>query len=272
MSIITLTTDFGLKDYYVGAIKGFIFQHFPEVRVVDLSHLIDPFNHTEASYLLKAAVKNFPENTIHIVGVDCEKNVKNAPVIMRWKKQFFIGTDNGILSLLSNEEAPEQVVTFHYQNQSKSTMEEFVLVAGKIIQNSDLNRIGTTHELKKVTSIQPIIAKDGNSITGSVVYIDGMGNLVFNISKKFFEEVRKGRKFEIMFKPKILRTIYENYGEVLIDTQGEQKSVEGTKVAIFNELDYLEIGTFGANPNRTGTAKTLYGFDYFDSLTIQFIP
>lgn len=271
MSIITLTTDFGLKDYYVGAIKGFIFQLLPEVRVVDLSHLIEPFNHSEASYLLKAAVRNFPENTIHIIGVDCEKNLQNAPIIMRWKKQFFIGTDNGILSLLSNEEAPELVVTFNYQNHSKSTLEEFVLIAGKIMQNTDLIQLGTPHSLKTVRTIQPLVSKDGNSITGSVIYIDGMGNLVFNISKKLFEEVRKGRKFEILFKPKTLKAIYENYGEILVGVNGELKDVEGTKVAIFNELDYLEIGTFGANPNRTGTAKTLYGFDYFDSLTIQFV-
>ena len=74
MSLITLTTDFGTKDHFVGAVKGAIYSEFPDMKIVDISHEISPFNITQTAYILKNAYKSFPEGTVHIIGVDSEIN------------------------------------------------------------------------------------------------------------------------------------------------------------------------------------------------------
>ena len=80
MPILTLTTDFGTKDHFVGAVKGAIHSTITDARIVDISHQISPFNITETAYILKNAYKNFPEGTIHIVGVDSELHEDNKHI------------------------------------------------------------------------------------------------------------------------------------------------------------------------------------------------
>ena len=74
MSIITLTTDYGLKDHFVGALKGKIISEFADAKIIDISHDIDPFNTSEASYIVGAAYSHFPKGTVHFIGVDAEFN------------------------------------------------------------------------------------------------------------------------------------------------------------------------------------------------------
>ena len=102
MSIITLTTDYGLKDHFVGALKGSIFAEFPEAQVIDISHDIDPFNIHETTYIINAAYPSFPKGSVHIIGVDIELNKETTQhIAMQWKDQYFICADNGVLSMLT---------------------------------------------------------------------------------------------------------------------------------------------------------------------------
>ena len=78
--LITLTSDMGLKDYYVAAMKGAIYSQLPDTKIVDISHNIPPFDILHASFVLKNTFKQFPKNTIHIIGVDAEKSEENNPV------------------------------------------------------------------------------------------------------------------------------------------------------------------------------------------------
>ena len=70
MSIITLTSDYGLKDHFVGALKGKILSEYSEAKIIDISHEIDPFNTVEASYIISASYASFPKGTVHLIGVD----------------------------------------------------------------------------------------------------------------------------------------------------------------------------------------------------------
>ncbi|RLD84859.1 MAG: hypothetical protein DRJ07_04410, partial [Bacteroidetes bacterium] len=103
MPIITLTTDFGTKDHFVGAVKGAIYSELQDVKIVDITHQISPFSINEAAYILKNAYQNYPEGTIHIIGVDSEISIENKPIAIQLEKQFFICCDNGILSMITNE-------------------------------------------------------------------------------------------------------------------------------------------------------------------------
>ena len=111
MSIITLTTDYGLKDHFVGALKGRILTQYPEAKIVDISHHVDPFNVAEASYMVGAAYKSFPPGTIHIIGLLTEVNNNAGYIAIEAKGHFFIGADNGIFSLLF-EEKPDEIKVF----------------------------------------------------------------------------------------------------------------------------------------------------------------
>lgn len=274
MSIITLTTDYGLKDHFVGALKGKIYSEYPEVTIVDISHDIDPFNLSETSYIVQAAYSSFPKGTVHLIGVDAERNTENEHIAMEWNNHFFVCADNGILSMLTERVLPQKIVAINIHDRLPETatdLDVFKTVACHLAKGGSLNVIGKEiKELKEITDLQPIVSKDGLSIKGNVIYIDHFGNIVVNITKKLFLESSKGRNYEIEFKPKPLKTILPNYSSVAISDKFPIKYYEGEKLALFNEAGFLEIALFRSNPNTVGSATSLLGIGYRDTITIHF--
>ena len=117
MAVITLTTDFGLKDPSVGSVKGAILGLMPEVNVVDITHSISPFNIPEAAYVIKGAYKSFPQGTVHIIGVDSELSPENKHIALSLDGHFFVCANNGIMSMLSNHIAPRKIVEINIHQQ-----------------------------------------------------------------------------------------------------------------------------------------------------------
>ena len=116
MSIITLTSDMGLQDHYVGALKGFILKQCPNAVLVDISHHVQPFNILQASFFVQNCINDFPEGTIHLIAVNSEPVINfgrpedgKFPSIMKYKGQYFVSTDNGIFSLLLKDALPEKI-------------------------------------------------------------------------------------------------------------------------------------------------------------------
>ena len=109
-----------------------------------------------------------------------------------------------------------------------------------------------------------------NQIKGYVIYIDHFGNAVTNISKKMFLETGKSRPYEIQFKTKIIKTILAKYSDIVVSEKYSIKDYEGEKLAIFNEAGFLEIAIFRSNPETVGTANTLLGLNYRDTILIEF--
>ena len=272
MSIITLTTDYGLKDHFVGALKGKILSQHKEAVVVDISHDIDSFNISEASYIIDAAYDNFPKGTVHIVGIDIELKENNQHIAMEWNNHYFIAADNGILSMLIQKIKPQKIVSINIHDRllpEATDMDVFVTVAVHIAKGGSLNVIGKEiKQLKEVTELQPVIASDFNSIKGYVVYIDHFGNAVTNISKKTFMDAAKGRPYEVAFKSRKVKTIFAKYSD--IETADKQPTTPtGKYLAIFNEAGFLEIGIYKGN-QKTGTASSLLGLRYRDFVMINF--
>jgi len=102
MSVITLTTDFGIKDHYVGSVKGALFNELENVNIVDVSHNISPFNIVEAAYIVENSYKNFPEGSIHIIGVDSEKTIEQSHLVIKLDNHFFISAKNEFIFLLDS--------------------------------------------------------------------------------------------------------------------------------------------------------------------------
>jgi S-adenosylmethionine hydrolase len=274
MSIITLTTDYGLKDHFVGALKGKILSEYSESIIVDISHDIDPFNTVEASYIVGASYSSFPKNTVHLIGVDMELNKENQHIAMQWNDHFFIAADNGILSMLSQKIVPQKIVAINIHDRlhaEATAMDVFVKVGCHIAKGGSLNVIGKEiASIKEVTELQSVIANDNNEIRGSVIYIDHFGNVVTNISKKQFVETAKGRAYEIELKTKNIKTILPNYSAIASSDKYPIKYYEGEKLALFNEAGFLEIAVFRGNPSKVGSASSLLGLNYRDVISIRF--
>src|SRR5690606_7588716 len=115
MAIITLTTDLGHRDFYQSAVKGAILSHLPDVKIVDISHQISPFDVAQAAYVARNAYRFFPPGTIHILGVDAHYQTQPRYLALFHEDQFFVGPDNGIFSLLF-ENIPQTVVEIALQN------------------------------------------------------------------------------------------------------------------------------------------------------------
>ena len=274
MSIITLTSDYGLKDHFVGALKGKILSEYSEALIIDISHEIDPFNTLEASYIIGASYASFPKGTVHLIGVDMESNKENQHIVMQWNNHYFIAADNGILSMLSQKIVPQKMVAINIHDRlpSEATdLDVFVKVACHLAKGGLMNVIGKEiNTIKHVTNLQATISEDGNSLKGNVIYIDHFGNVITNISKKYFIEVAKGRPYEIVLKTKNIKTILPNYSAIASSEKYPIKSYEGEKLAIFNEAGFLEIAIFRSNPSKVGSANSLLGLNYRDIINIVF--
>ncbi len=276
MSIITLTTDFGTKDHFVGAIKGTIYGELPDARIVDISHLISPFNITETAYILKNAYKSFPDGSIHIIGVDSELNLENKHIALKLDNHYFICPDNGIISLLASEIKPEKIVEINIHDRIETSfpvLDVFVKVACHIARGGTLEIIGRViPEFKQIVELQPSVSPDNTSISGNIIYVDNYGNSISNISKKLFQEIGKGRDFEVLANRYSFKKIYSKYSDIVdFSLPKDQRQKDGSRMAIFNSANYLEIAMYRSNSNTVGSASSLLGLNYRDVLIVKFI-
>lgn len=273
MSIITLTTDFGTKDHFVGAVKGAIYSSISDVKIVDISHRISPFNITETAYILKNAYKNFPKGTIHIVGVDSELNDENKHIAMLLNEHYFVCPDNGLISLIASEINPSKIVEINIHDRletSFSVLDVFVQVAAHISRGGTLEVIGKPLETyKKIYELQPKV--DQNKIIGNVIYIDNYGNVISNITEKLFKEIGKGRNFTLRASRYTFKKINHKYSDIIdFSLEPKHRKSDGDKLAIFNSAGFIEIAIYKSNLTTVGGASSLLGLDYRDSITIEF--
>lgn len=274
MSIITLTTDFGIKDHFVGAIKGTIYSELPNARIVDISHNVAPFNLYETAYILKNSYSSFPKGSIHIVGVDSELTPENKHIAIKIDGHYFICADNGLMSLLLNDYNYEKLVEINIHDRVESSfpvLDVFVKVACHIARGGTLEVIGKPiTETKQIVGLQPTVSADKTTIKGNIIYIDNYGNSISNITKKFFQEIGKGRDFQILGDHYNFK-LYNNYSDIVnFDLDKEDRHVEGEKLAIFNSANFLEIALYRSNLQTNSGASTLLGLEFGKPITIKF--
>ncbi len=275
MAIITLTTDFGEKDPFAGAVKGAIYSELDSVRIVDISHSVSPFHITEAAYIIQNAYKNFPQGSIHIVGIDSELTPETNHIAVKLDEHYFICANNGIISLITKDIVPTEMVQINIHNRittNFTVLDVFVKAACHIARGGTLGVIGKPlTEIKTLTGIQPVVNKSQKQIIGNVLYIDNYGNVVSNITRKLFEEVGKGRAYRIEARGTELTKIYNTYSEAIkFGIEKSRREEEGKKLAVFNSGDYIELAIYKSNPSTVGSASSLLGLTIRDAITINF--
>lgn len=274
MSIITLTTDYGLKDHHVGSLKGKILNYLPTASIVDISHNISAFNVIETTYIINNAYKNFPEGSIHIIGVDSERLTEDGHIVMKWKGHYFICADNGILSIFTNQFAAEAIYAINIHNrisEKPTDINIFAMVATHLAKNGAPSVIGKEipslkKELKHYTAEYNPETK---TLIGHILYIDHYGNGISNIRQDFFHECCQNRNFKIQINRFTFSKIYPRYVDFALKSTAGEFSYIGEKLAIFNDDDFLEIAIYRGN-NISGTASSLLGLEQLNNITITF--
>jgi S-adenosylmethionine hydrolase len=275
MSIITLTTDYGNKDYSVSSLKAKLISDINEINIIDISHKISPFNLSEAGYILEGAFNNFPQGTIHILSVDSELTPENKHIAIMYDGCYFIGADNGVFSLIFKDKKPNQIVEINLHsnyNYKISADDLFVKVAAHIHRSGPLNVVGNEiNKIKEITNLRPVVNKELTQIIGSVIYIDNYGNVVTNITQKLFKEISKTREFIINARSVKFSKIHKNYSDAIDFTlEKKDREEDGKKIALFNDLGYLQLSIYKSNPQTVGSASSLFGLNYRDVVSVYF--
>jgi len=275
MSIITLTTDYGNKDYSVSELKAKIYNEITDVRIVDISHNISPFNLTEAAYIIKSAYRHFPKGSIHIIGIESDLTPENAHIAMKFDDNYFIGADNGIFSMIIGDFKADSMVEINIHKNYNNTItanDVFVKIATHISRDGKLEVIGKKIDsIKEIKDIKPVVSSDNNQIIGSVIYIDNYGNVVTNITQNIFDKIAKSRPFTIYARNVKFDKIFNNYSDAIdYSIPKDKREEDGKKIALFNNLGYLELSIYKSNPSTVGSASTLFGLGYRDQISVHF--
>jgi len=274
-AIITLTTDFGEKDHFAGAVKGAIYKELDSIKIVDISHSISPFHITQAAYIIQNAYKNFPPGSIHIIGIDSELNPENKHIAVLLDGHYFVCANNGIISMLTSEINPEKIVEINVHERVESNfpvLDVFVKVACHIARGGTLDVIGKSiSTIKQITGLKPVINSESNQVIGNVIYIDNYGNVICNITKALFEKIGKGRSFTIIARTAKFSKVHKRYSDAInFEIPKSRREEDGKKLAIWNSSGYLEIAIYKSNPSTVGSASTLFGLKYRDTITVLF--
>ncbi len=258
MAIITLTTDLGLKDHYVGVVKGSILKLCPTVSIVDISHEIPPFNILQAAFTLKNCFADFPEGTIHIIGVNPENDVDAKHLAVQYNGHYFIGADNGIFSLIF-EDQPTKLMELNILSENRSntfpTKDIFCKAACHLANGGTLEMIAKPLEALVEKAFFRAVSVE-NIIKGMVIHIDHYGNVITNIEAPFFKAFGRNRDFVIEFRN-------GNY-DITKLSLSYTDVVEGEKLALFSSSGLLEIAI------NKGNASKLLGIKNLDTIRIKF--
>lgn len=236
--IVTLTTDFGLADHFVGVMKGVILTKAPSAIIVDISHCIPPQNIKKACYLLREAVFHFPKGTLHIVVVDPTVGSDRKIIYLRAQGQCFLAPDNGVLSFVPRDTIEElyKIKQPDYVSEISSTFhgrDIFAPIAGELLQGTSPQKLGIPIEPEDLSQIDlPSPVKYDWGIEGEIIDVDHFGNLITNIPRFSI-----GPGVEIRLQNVRLGGIYRHYSEV----------DRGNLLALFNSSGFLEIACNGGN-------------------------
>ncbi len=241
--IITLLTDFGTHDGYIGSLKGVIKSYYPEADIIDISHNIEPFDVRGAAFTLHAYYSYFPKGTIHFVVVDPGVGSVRRPLLLRTAQHYFVGPDNGVFQFIFSREAytafeldvakvspGSPSATFHARD-------IFAPAAGKLLQGETCENLGK--RLDDRTEVPRIFysKEEGGILKLEAVNIDRFGNIITGFSRRDMERMNKYAIDHVKVKDFSTNTLNSFYAE----------KNDGELLALWNSMDFLEIAAVNAS-------------------------
>ena len=247
--IVTLTTDFGLNDHFVGTVKGAILSIAPEAEIVDICHSVQAFDILDGALALAQAYSYFPTRTVHLVVVDPGVGSARRPILASSDKYNFVAPDNGVLSLMYAREERlnvRHVTSHHYFLQPLSNTfhgrDVFAPVAAYLAKGVDQEKFGPEiTDFVRFNAPKPK-AVDAKTLRGIVLKVDRFGNLITNITPQdapaLLQTPTPG--FKIVVGKREVTALQSNYAD----------GAPNELFAILGSMGYLEIAA-----NRTAAAQ-----------------
>jgi len=239
--IVTITSDWGTKDYYLAVVKGQMLSFCPETVLVDISHSIQPFDISEAAFVLRNSFLSFPKNTWHVIEVSTNMP-SNAPyLIVKYREHFFIGRDDGIFSLLFENDTPDEIFEINDPPETLFPMRDiYIPILTQLFHNIDINKIA--HPVASIRKKIPFISTISEKIVkGQVVYVDNYENIFTNIHRNIFEKAQQNATRFTLY----VGGAYSHY-EGLKISNNFQKANDSSIVTFFVN-DYLVIAVKHGN-------------------------
>ena len=249
--LITLTTDFGLNDHFVGTIKGVILDIAPEAEIIDICHAVQAFDVLDGALTIAQAYSYFPNATVHMVVVDPGVGTARRPIVLSTGRHYFVAPDNGVLSLVYAREERLQVRHIdaaHYYRQPVSNTfharDIFAPVAAYLAKGVEVAKFGEEiTDFVRFNAPKPK-ATDGNTLRGVVLKVDRFGNMITNFTPQDVPALFQANPpaFKILVGKCEISEIHANY------TEGAPNEVFG----ILGSMGYLEIAA-----NRAAAAQII---------------
>ena len=259
--IVTLITDFGLRDEYAGAMKGAILKINPRCQVIDVTHQIEPQDVRRAAFVLKNTYPYYPAGTVHMVVVDPGVGTRRRPVILQKGGHFFVGPDNGVFTFVLSSDGKTEGYEITRRKVFLSPLSEtfhgrdiFAPVAGHLSLGQDPKRFGP-RAVDFVRTEWPRPRLKGGKLLGQILFCDSFGNLITNISREEYGSLSAGRPLLIKGEGWHIDRIHRTYG----------KGKPGDPMALFGSSGLLEIAIYG------GSAKKDSGLKPGDRLVVNLL-
>jgi S-adenosylmethionine hydrolase len=241
MPLITLTTDFGTRDAYVASMKGVIYGIHPDLRVVDLTHDLEPHSILEGALFLAGAIPFFPEGTIHVAVVDPGVGTGRHPIAISAGGQTIVCPDNGLASLFIQEHPLQEARIISNPRFRRETVSAtfhgrdiFAPTAARLATGAALHELGEELDMIVLLDVARPRKESGNVVHGVIMHVDHFGNLITNIHRSL---IGGAHPTMVRAGSHRLRGVHQTYGEVLA----------GTSLALFGSSGCLEIAINGGN-------------------------
>lgn len=250
-AVVTLLTDFGTADYFVGAVKGVILTINPHVSIVDITHEIPPQDLEAGAFTLLTCYGDFPAGTIHMAVVDPGVGSTRRPIVVSTGSHYFVGPDNGLFSYILDREPAHQ--TFHvtareyFCETPSSTFhgrDIFAPVAAALSKGVKPAKLGPQIEdAVRLASLAPTTGKDGE-IEGRIIHIDRFGNCITNLTRS---DLPQSKQMRLLIKQRVIKTFRQFYA----DEDGPKNQI----FAIWGSAGFLELSVNGASAAKLLHAK-----------------
>ena len=241
--IVTLLTDFGTADYFVGALKGAVLASNPEARVVDLTHEIPPYDVEAGAFTLRAAFETYPDGTVHIAVVDPGVGSARRAIAVEGRGHTFVGPDNGLFGHVYERIGPFRVFQLTNRNFFRREVSPtfhgrdiFAPVAGALSRGVRAEELGPeVFDFVRLPSAAVEKTADG-TLVGSIIHVDRFGNLVTNITPEELSEETIARGARLRIGGREVRRFRRFFAE---DAEGA-----GEPFAVWGSAGLLEVVLF----------------------------
>lgn len=246
-AILTITTDFGLRDAYVGSMKGVILSIHPWVRIVDITHELPAHRILPAACLLREVCPRFPPGTVHLAVVDPGVGGRRYPLALKIENRFYVGPDNGLFSLLIADlrlqgawRLENTEYFLHPVSKTFQGRDIFAPVAAHLAAGTPPEAFGPAAGDLLTLALPTHQARFGQ-LRGEVVWADRFGNCMTNLTQKAVSEWARGGAFVVHAASNRIRGLSTTY----------ESAPEGEVLALFNSMGYLEVACNQARADQT---------------------